>query len=235
LAFFSLFFHRKFILKIHKHNKRFLAFALKCPHYRHFKLFNLKKSLVKTLDLGFFVSFLELFIVLFGKPLSESLSLKGLFGFSKSELFGDFLCIVAASFWSIYMLFMQKILSVFKGANTLALMRRLLFYALIFNFFLLLFLNELPSLNALKIGFQSPLNSFNLLFLGIMTFGLSFVTWNEAMKRLGAVKASGYYYIATVLSVAIASFVLGESLSWFIFVGGALTLLGAFLAQKQRA
>lgn len=189
-----------------------------------------KKALSKLWILGFFVSFLGLFIVLFGATLSENFSFKNLF--SLNGLFGDMLCLVAALFWSIYMIFMQKILSVFKDANALALMRRLLFYALIFNFFSLLFLHELPSLNTLKIGFQSPINSFNLLFLGIMTFGISFVTWNEAMKRLGALKASAYYYVATALSVTMASFVLGENLSWFIFVGGALTLLGAFLSQK---
>ncbi len=73
---------------------------------------------------------------------------------------------------------------------------------------------------------------FNLLFLGLGASALCFVTWNYAVKVLGAVKTSAYIYAVPVLTVASAVAVLNEPLTVKMLTGGALILLGLFISQR---
>ena len=63
---------------------------------------------------------------------------------------------------------------------------------------------------------------------------LCFVTWNVAVKILGAVKTSIYIYIVPVVTVVTSVIILNEQITLMSFIGTILTLIGLFLSQDFR-
>ena len=75
-----------------------------------------------------------------------------------------------------------------------------------------------------------PVNLFNLLFLGVGASAMCFVTWNMAVKLLGAIKTSAYIYLAPVVTVITSVLVLDEQITTVIACGMLLTLTGLLLS-----
>lgn len=73
----------------------------------------------------------------------------------------------------------------------------------------------------------------NLIYLGIGASALCFVTWNYAVKMLGAVKTSVYIYMVPVITVATSVIVLQEPITWVSAIGTILTLIGLFLSEGR--
>ncbi len=73
-----------------------------------------------------------------------------------------------------------------------------------------------------------------LFFRFAMGFGASalcFVTWNFAIRALGAVKTSAYIYMVPVITVATSALVLREPVTWASVIGTALAVAGLFLSE----
>ena len=82
-------------------------------------------------------------------------------------------------------------------------------------------------------GFErlaDPVNLFNLLFLGVGASAMCFVTWNMAVKLLGAIKTSAYIYLAPVVTVITSVIVLDEQITTIIACGMLLTMTGLLLS-----
>ena len=74
---------------------------------------------------------------------------------------------------------------------------------------------------------------FNLIFLGLGASALCFVTWNYAVKLLGAVKTSVYIYMVPVITIVASAIVLREQITLAMGVGTALALVGLILSQAK--
>ena len=89
--------------------------------------------------------------------------------------------------------------------------------------------------------FTNPVCLGNLIFLGLGASALCFVTWNMAVKVLGAVKTSIYIYLVPVITVVTSTLILNEKVTVMSGIGTVLALIGLFLseyrgkAQKQEA
>ncbi|MFR7989204.1 MAG: EamA family transporter [Anaerovoracaceae bacterium] len=81
--------------------------------------------------------------------------------------------------------------------------------------------------------FADPVNLLNILFLGLGASALCFVTWNFAVKLLGAVRTSVYIYIAPVVTVVTSFLVLHEPITYMTGVGTVLTLTGLLLSESK--
>ena len=71
---------------------------------------------------------------------------------------------------------------------------------------------------------------------GKITLGASvlcFVTWNFAVKELGAVKTSVYIYMVPVITVVASALILYEPLTLLAGTGTILTLIGLFLSEHK--
>lgn len=79
--------------------------------------------------------------------------------------------------------------------------------------------------------FTDTNNLLNLVFLGIGASALCFVTWNYAVKQLGAVKTSVYIYMVPVITVTASAVILNEQMTPFAITGTVLTLAGLLLSQ----
>lgn len=151
------------------------------------------------------------------------------FNGSKLEInpIGDILAVIAALIWAIYSLLTKKISS--YGYNTIQTTRRIFTYGIIFMIPTLFVFNF--SLDAGR--FCKPEYLLNLIYLGVGASALCFVTWNYAVKILGAVKTSVYIYMVPVITVVTSAIVLRERITAMTVIGTGLTLAGLFLSESK--
>lgn len=151
------------------------------------------------------------------------------FNGSKLELnpVGDLLALLAALIWACYSVLTKKISS--YGYHTILITRRIFCYGILFMIpALFLFDFKLDMVRFIK-----PVYLFNILFLGLGASALCFVTWNFAVKVLGAVKTSVYIYMVPVITVVTSVVILHEEITVLAAVGTGLTLAGLFLSQSK--
>ena len=140
---------------------------------------------------------------------------------------GDLLAVAAALIWACYSVLTKKISG--YGQSTILTTRRVFFYGLLFMIPTLFFFDF-----RLELGrFADPTALFNILFLGLGASALCFVTWNFAVKVLGAVKTSIYIYMVPVITILTSVLILHERLTWLSGTGTVLTLAGLFLSQRR--
>ena len=143
------------------------------------------------------------------------------------NLFGDLLALLAALVWACYSVLTKKISS--YGYPTILTTRRIFCYGILFMFpaiFLFDFHLDLER-------FANPVYLFNILFLGLGASALCFVTWNFAVKVLGAVKTSVYIYMIPVITVVVSAVILHERITALAGAGTVLTLAGLFLSESK--
>ena len=151
------------------------------------------------------------------------------FNGSKLELnpAGDLLALLAALIWACYSVLTKKISG--YGYHTILTTRRIFCYGILFmipTLFLFDFKLELAR-------FANPVYLFNIIFLGLGASALCFVTWNFAVKVLGAVKTSIYIYMVPVITVVTSVVILHEQITALAAVGTVLTLAGLFLSERK--
>ncbi|MDD4843265.1 MAG: DMT family transporter [Anaerotignum sp.] len=165
---------------------------------------------------GFLIAFAGVFLISFN-------------GFSVLKLnpYGDILAVFAAIVWAAYSILTKKIGEF--NYNTIQTTRRIFFYGLVFMLPALKIFQFHPSLEVLI----QPTNLFNILFLGVGASALCFVTWNTAVRILGAVKTSVYIYLVPVITVITSMIVLKEKITGIAVVGVFLTLIGLFISENR--
>lgn len=142
--------------------------------------------------------------------------------------FGDLLAVAAAAVWACYSVLTRKISSF--GYHTIQTTKRVFAYGILFM---------IPALFLFdfRLGaerFANPVNLGNILFLGLGASALCFVTWNTAVKILGAVKTSVYIYLDPVITVTASALILHETVTVMSGIGTILTLSGLLLSEYHR-
>lgn len=154
-----------------------------------------------------------------------------LISFNGSQLqlnpMGDLLALLAALIWGCYAVLSRKISG--YGYNTIQATRRIFLYGIAFMIPALFFFGFHPGVERLA----NPVYLANLVFLGLGASATCFVTWNFAVKVLGAVKTSVYIYIVPVVTIATSALILHEPITLLSGVGMALTLAGLFLSERR--
>jgi drug/metabolite transporter (DMT)-like permease len=164
--------------------------------------------------IGFAVAVIGIFLISFNG--SSNLKLNPL---------GDILAVLAAVVWAAYSVLTKRI-SGFHY-NTIQATRRIFFYGLVFMVPALLIFGFNPKINQLI----QPVILCNILFLGLGASALCFVTWNTAVKILGAIKTSVYIYMVPVITVITSVIVLRETITGVAVFGIVLTLSGLIISE----
>ena len=228
-----------------KKHELMLAVAGLCGVTLYYLLENIALTYTSASNVGVIVSIIPFFTALFAhfflheeKPrptffVGLTLSVVGivLISFNGNAILrlnplGDLLAVLAAVVWAIYAVLSRKISS--YGYHTIQTTRRIFTYGILFM---------LPLLFRFEAGFYAltkPVNLLNILFLGLGASALCFVTWNTAVKLLGAVRTSVYIYMVPVITVAISILVLRETLTWMSALGMALSLAGLFISEYKK-
>ncbi len=177
-------------------------------------LFLDKEKLRLQFFIGFAVAVIGIFLISFNG--SSNLKLNPL---------GDILAVLAAVVWAAYSVLTKRI-SGFHY-NTIQATRRIFFYGLVFMAPALFLFGFEPKINKL----MQPVILFNILFLGLGASALCFVTWNTAVKILGAIKTSVYIYMVPVITVITSVIVLRETITGVAAFGIVLTLSGLIISE----
>ncbi|MTK07408.1 MAG: DMT family transporter [Hungatella sp.] len=138
---------------------------------------------------------------------------------------GDILAILAAAVWAIYSVLTKKISG--YHYHTISVTRRIFFYGLLFMMPVLFIFKFEPDIGQII----KPVNLFNIIFLGFGASAICFVTWNYALKILGAVKTSVYIYMVPVITVITSVLILHETITGTAVLGILLTLAGLFISE----
>lgn len=178
----------------------------------------LKEEKLKT---GFFVGFCASItgIIL--------ISVHGSSAFSLNPK-GDILAFLAAFVWACYSVLVKKIGSF--GISTIQSTRHIFFYGILFMIIpvFLMGFEWKPE------QFRNPIYLGNMLFLGVGASALCFVTWNLAVKLLGAVRTSVYLYLSPVVTIIASALILGEKITVVSVIGTVLVLAGLLLSDKGK-
>lgn len=73
----------------------------------------------------------------------------------------------------------------------------------------------------------------SLLALGVLGTGFAYVWNNAVIAGWGATNASTVTYVIPIIGLALGIVVLGESLTWNLPVGGAVTIAGILISQGR--
>lgn len=194
------------------------------------QVFLKEKHLSPRFVIGFCLAFAGIVLVSFNGKINFNLSPKG-----------DFLALLSAICWGFYSLFLTVINK--KGYNTIAITRKIFFYAILFMLPLMImglfsknpnsaaYVELSLSLNVER--FSSVFNWLLLCFLGILASGVCFVAWNKACVILGTVKISTGLYLIPVVTIIFAAIFLDEKITLMGGIGAALTILGLFVSSKK--
>ena len=140
---------------------------------------------------------------------------------------GDLLALIAALTWGFYSILMKKITGF--GYSTFLVTRRVFEYGLVIMIPALFLFGFDPDPRR----FFDPVNLGNLVFLGLGASALCFVTWNYAVKILGAVRTSVYIYLTPAVTVIMAFLILREPITLMLLAGMALTLAGLVVSERK--
>lgn len=138
---------------------------------------------------------------------------------------GDILALIAAFVWALYAVLSKKIAG--YGYNIIQSTRRIFTYGIIFMIPALFFFDFKMDFTR----FLEPVNFLNIVYLGLCASALCFVTWNFAVKCLGAVKTSIYIYASPVITVIMSVIILDEKVTFLSAAGIILTLAGLLLSE----
>lgn len=173
----------------------------------------------EKLNRNFYIGFLTALIGII------LISFNGNLNFNLNPI-GDILALLSAIVWALYSI-LTRMISGF-GYSTLLTTRRIFTYGI-------LFMLPIVWIDGIDIQIEQFTNMTilgNILFLGIGASALCFVSWNSAVRILGAVKTSTYIYLVPVITITTSIIFLNESITWMIVLGTFLTLSGLFLSEK---
>jgi len=165
--------------------------------------------------IGFVVAMMGIFLINFNGSM-----------ILKLNPLGDLLAVLASAVWAVYGVLTRKISGF--GHNTIQTTRRIFLYGLLFMIPALLIFPFEWGIER----FSRSSNLFNILFLGLGASALCFVTWNTAVKILGAVKTSIYLYMVPAITVITSIIVLHEKITWIAACGTVLIAAGLFISGR---
>lgn len=155
-----------------------------------------------------------------------------LISFNGSQLklnpLGDILALAAAFVWACYSILIKKIGGF--GLPVILTTRRTFFYGILFMIPALIFFDFRLDLSR----FHEMKNLFNILYLGLGASALCFVTWNYAVKILGAVKTSVYIYMNPVIAVITSALILQEPVTLLSITGTIFVIAGLVLSGDNK-
>lgn len=139
---------------------------------------------------------------------------------------GDMLALCAAFTWAFYSLLMKLVMTRY---STEFITRKVFFYGLltILPYFWLV-----SPLNYDTAILSQPKILYNLLFLGFVASTGCYLLWNWVMRQLGAVKATNCLYLQSLVTMLVASNILGERITWMAILGTFILIFGMIRTQQ---
>lgn len=140
---------------------------------------------------------------------------------------GDWLVLLSSFTWGVYSIINKKISLDFSPLKTI-------FYLFIIMLILILPFN-INKQNIVSIINLSSLGWFNILFLGLLCSGVSYVIWAYLLKEMSSVKVGAYLYIEPFITFIGAWILLNEEITLSMLISGLVITFGVYLVNTSAA
>jgi drug/metabolite transporter (DMT)-like permease len=146
---------------------------------------------------------------------------------SGSSLAGEMACLLASAFYGFGFAWARRFL-IPSGASMISLAAGQLVCAA------LLVVVAFPLLGGShSLGGVGPRVGAAVLVLGAVGTGLAYVIYYRLLADIGATRASMVTYLIPIVAVSLGVIVLGEPLTWSLFVGAAIVISGVAVAEGR--
>jgi drug/metabolite transporter (DMT)-like permease len=144
----------------------------------------------------------------------------------KFGTFGDFLILISAVNWAVFSVLSRNGLKSHPAA-------RMMFYVMLLGWlFAGIWLFSLgPGIS--EIPLITTTGFISIAALGIFGSGLAYIAWYDALQVLPASQLGVFIYIEPLVTMAVAALVLAEAITVAALIGGAVTILGVYLVNRQ--
>lgn len=183
------------------------------PFIAIFAMIFLKESLTRKTVMGIFVSFIGAVIIVINGSLS---------GFQSINI-GDILIISAGIFWAAYSIAGKKTM---MRKSPLSITSFSFLFGTIFLFPLAFFESRFSF-----IGGVTELGLGSVLYLSLLCSVFAYICWNSSMKVEKSSKVAMFLYLVPLTTSIMAWFLLGEVITIYTVIGGALVIFGVYLAE----
>ena len=179
----------------------------------------LKESLTRRKMVGVFLAFAGVIVITMGGASTASLSL--------FEPVGVLLMVAAAFCWAVYSILGKKVLQGYSSAVATSCI------------FLLGTLYLIPF--ALVEGRTNlVLNSswmtwLSIVYLAIPSSVIAYMLWNRAIREIDITKVLVAMYAIPIPTAILSYLFLGEMMTYFLVLGGALVIIGVYLTESSRS
>jgi drug/metabolite transporter (DMT)-like permease len=177
-------------------------------------IFSKDESLSRNLIIGFLIAIVGIALILFDGAKFEI------------RLKGDLLALLGATVFAIYSVAL-KFAS--KRYHYITITRKSFFYGLIFMLIYYFSFSKSFNIEVLKV----PAVWLNIAYLGVLSSTLAFILWQQGIEKIGSISASNYIYLVPLITALGGVYFLNESLTPAMIFGGALILMGLYVAQKK--
>jgi len=181
--------------------------------------FFLHEHLTRHRVAGIALSFVGVVIVLYSKVSPEEFSLSNMF------VVGCILMLLSALCWAIYSLVGKRLLNTYDPFVITT-------YAFVLGSILYVPL-VISHIGGVVVN-TTPVQWLAVLYLALTCSIFGYLGWYYALKHSEASKAAVFLNLIPLFAITM-SFLLGESLTVFFFVGASLIIYGVYLAQRNNS
>jgi drug/metabolite transporter (DMT)-like permease len=146
---------------------------------------------------------------------------EGKLSISSTSIKGDLMMIANGLLWAIYTVYGKKFMEKYSAIE-------LVFWSFVFG---VITLTPFVAINGLDFPSVS-LTWVSILYLSVLCSGFAYVVWYHAVERLGAAKTSVFIYLIPLFTAMFSATILGEVITAFKAIGGFLTIVGLYMAEK---
>jgi len=138
---------------------------------------------------------------------------------------GDFLILISAPNWAIFSILSKRGLQKYPAAE---MMFYVMMFGWLFSSILLFNTGDINQVREISINGWSAIS-----FLGIFCSGIAYVFWYDALQALPVSQTGAFLYLEPVITVIVASLLLGEKLLLSGLLGGMVILLGVWMVNRK--
>jgi len=138
---------------------------------------------------------------------------------------GDFLILVSAPNWAVFSILSKRGLEKYPAAE---MMFYVMLFGWIFSSLLLLNNGDLNQFRAISLN-----GWLAIAFLGVFCSGVAYIYWYDALQALSVSQTGVFLYLEPLITVIVASLLLGEKLFFSGLLGGGIILLGVWMVNRK--
>jgi len=146
------------------------------------------------------------------------------FGFSK----GDLVMLLTSLNWAVFSVLSRRFLSS-RGLDGLLAIFHVMVFGFLFESLALPFFgrSDLPS------RLLEPQAALSVLFLGVCCTGLAYAFWYDGLGAMSAYRVGVFMYLQPLVGTILSYRLLGERMSPWSLLGGAMILLGVYAVNRR--